>query len=216
MEVVKLDQRPGGVHARRRVHPRPVRRPRLLGRRRLLRARARRGGRHGAARRRVDRRRHAVARRLAHGLAPVRRGVPLARVHARAHARGLRDLLRREVPGPRARRPGGRSASPPAYARLLRARRRVRREVGLGARELVRAQRRATATSRSGRAAGRASTGHPRSAPSTGPAARRRRSSTSRRSRSSTSRARAPPRSSSACARTASRGRSGRSRTRRC
>ena len=41
-------QRPGGVHAGRRVHPRRVRRPRLLGRRRLLRARPRRRGRHGA------------------------------------------------------------------------------------------------------------------------------------------------------------------------
>ena len=38
-------QRARGVHARRRVHPRPVRRARLLGRGRLLRARARRRGR---------------------------------------------------------------------------------------------------------------------------------------------------------------------------
>ena len=63
------------------------------------------------------------------------------RLHARPHARGLRDLLRREVPGPRA---AGRPAAaaladvPPAR----RARRGVRREVGLGARELVRAERR--------------------------------------------------------------------------
>ena len=49
-------QRPRGVHARRRVHPRRDRRARLLGRGRLLRARARRRGRDGAARRRVDRR----------------------------------------------------------------------------------------------------------------------------------------------------------------
>ena len=43
------DQRARGVHAGRRVHPRAVRRARLLGRRRLLRARARRRGRHGAS-----------------------------------------------------------------------------------------------------------------------------------------------------------------------
>ena len=75
----------------------------------------------------------------------------------------------------------------PAYERLVAARRRVRREVGLGARELVRAERRRPETSRCGPAAGRASSGRPRSAPSTAPAARRSRSSTSRRSRRSTS-----------------------------
>ena len=42
----------------------------------------------------------------------------------------------------------------PTYARLARARRGVRREVGLGAGELVRAERRRAATSRCGRAAG--------------------------------------------------------------
>ena len=134
------DQRARGVHARRRVRPRADRRPGLLGRGRLLRARARRRRRHGAARRRVDRRGDALARRLAHGLAPLRRGVPLARVHARPHEGGLRDVLRRQVPGSRAR---GR----PAAARLggqpaaAGARRGVRGEVGLGARELVRAER---------------------------------------------------------------------------
>ena len=75
----------------------------------------------------------------------------------------------------------------PAYDRLVSARRRVRREVGLGARELVRAERRSTATSPCDRAAGRASCGRPPSASSIGPAARRSRSSTSRRSRRSTS-----------------------------
>ena len=45
----QADQRPGGVHARRRVHPRPVGRARLLGRGRLLRARPRRRGRHGTS-----------------------------------------------------------------------------------------------------------------------------------------------------------------------
>ena len=61
--------------------------------------------------------------------------------------RDLLDVLRRQVPGPRA---GGRTAASP-LARLPapgRARRRVRREVGLGAGQLVRAERRAPATSR--------------------------------------------------------------------
>ena len=70
----------------------------------------------------------------------------------------------------------------PAYERLARARRCLRREVRLGARELVRAERSAAATSRCGRAAGRASCGRRRSAPSTRRAARPRRCSTSRRS----------------------------------
>ena len=48
-------------------------------------------GGHGAARRRVDRRGHAVARRVAHGLPALRRGVPLARLHAsRARRRSTR------------------------------------------------------------------------------------------------------------------------------
>ena len=36
-------------------------------------------------------------------------------LHGQARARGLRDLLRHQVPQPRARRPGGRCASSPAY-----------------------------------------------------------------------------------------------------
>ena len=70
--------------------------------------------------------------------------------------------------------------------RLARgARRRVRREVGLGAGQLVRAERARTATRRCGRAAGRACTGRRRSAPSTARRARPPRCSTSPRSRSS-------------------------------
>ena len=102
-------QRPGGVHARQRVHPRPDRRARVLGRRRLLRARARGRGRDGQARRRVDPRRRAEPRRVGDGLAPLRHRVPQPRVHARAHDRGVLDLLRRQVPGPRA---AGRTAAP--------------------------------------------------------------------------------------------------------
>ena len=144
------------------------------------------------------------------------RALPQPRVHARPHGRGLRDVLRRQVPGPRA--PGR-----PAAARLARvrrgcrARRRLRREVRLGARELVRVERRGAATSRSARAAGPGSSGRRRSAPSTAPAARRRRSSTRRRSRSSTCSgpgAADVPRA--ARAPTASPATSARSRTRRC
>ena len=59
-------------------------------------------GGHREARRRVDRRGDALARRLAHGLAPVRRRLPQPGVHARADEGDLRDVLRRQVPGPRA------------------------------------------------------------------------------------------------------------------
>ena len=103
------DQRPRGVHARREfiLEPSDVRGFWVAA---GFCARPRGRGRDGAARRRVDRRGDAVARRLAHGLAPLRRRVPLAAAHARADEGGLRDLLRREVPRPRAR---GRAAAPP-------------------------------------------------------------------------------------------------------
>ncbi len=136
----EADQRPGGVHARRRVRPRPDRGARALDGRRLLRARPRRSRRPRAARRRVDRRGGPVAGRLAHGLAALRPHLPLARLHARTHARGVRDLLRRQVPRPRANRRAAAAGLPDLRA-ALRARRRLRREVGVGARELVRAER---------------------------------------------------------------------------
>ena len=77
-------------------------------------------------------------------------------LHARPRPRGLRDLLRHQVPQPRAR--SGPAAARAAGLRVApRARRRVRREVGLGARELVRRQRgrrrRGAAPARLGRAA---------------------------------------------------------------
>ena len=127
MEVVKLINGPEAFTPGRRVHPRPVRRARLLGRRRVLRPRARGRRGDGQARRRVDRRGHAVARRLAHGLAALRYRVPEPRVHARAHEGDLRDVLRRQVPGPRAlgrddrcasrRRTAGCRSSVPSSAR---------------------------------------------------------------------------------------------------
>ena len=79
-----------------------------------------------------------LARRLAHGLAPLRRGLSQQRVHARAHEGDLRDVLRRQIPRSRAR---GREAASHGtrISAAPRARRRLRRESRLGARELVRA-----------------------------------------------------------------------------
>ena len=113
---------------------------RLLRRRGLLRARAGRRRRPGQGDGRVDRRRRAGDGPVGDGRPALRRALPLAELHAQAHARGLRDLLRHQVPRPRAR------GRPPAAGlerlRLApRPRRGLRREVGLGARELVRVQR---------------------------------------------------------------------------
>ena len=135
-------QRSRGLYPGRRVHPRRVGRARLLGRGRLLRARTRRRGRHGEARGRVDRRGRPEPGRLGDGLPALRRRLSEPGLHARPHRGGLLDVLRRQVPGPRA---GGGPA--PAGLTGLRAAagagRGLRREVRLGARELVRAQRRA-------------------------------------------------------------------------
>ena len=133
-------QRARGLHARRRIHPGTERGARLLGRGGFLRPRPRRRGRHGPARRGVDRGRDARPRYVGDGLPPLRPSLHEPRLHARPDQRGLLDLLRRQVPRPRAqRRPAA-----AALADLLTpdgARRRVRREVGMGARQLVRAQR---------------------------------------------------------------------------
>ncbi len=69
------DQRSRGVHAGRRVHPRADGRARLLGRGGVLRPRSGRCRRNGEARRGMDRRGDAEPRRVANGLAPLRRGV---------------------------------------------------------------------------------------------------------------------------------------------
>ncbi len=134
-------QRPRGVHAGQRVHPRRVGRARVLARGRLLRPWHRRRGRHRPPSGELDRRGRTRARPVEDGHPPVRRGVSVGGVHARPLGRELRDLLRhplsqRGAPGRPAaahladlRRPG------PARCGL-------RREVGLGAPELVRAQRR--------------------------------------------------------------------------
>ena len=113
--------------------------------------------------------------------------------------------------------PAGRCGRRRRTRLLADARRVVRREVRLGAAELVRVERRGRATSRSGRAAGRASTGRPRSAPR-----RWRRARTAGLfdetsfAKLEVSRAGCRRRSSSGCARTSSTARSARSSTPSC
>ena len=164
-------QRAGGLHAGQRVLPRRDRDRRPVRGGRLLRPRAGRRGRRRQGDGRVDRGGRAVARPLAHGHPPLRRAVPLALVLAEADPRDLRDLLRHQVPGLRA--PGRPAAAGVARQRLARrARRRVRREVGLGAGQLVRGKRGRRRRGSCARADGPGATGRPRSAPSTPPAAR--------------------------------------------
>ena len=139
--------------------------PRAVRRRRVLRARARRRGRDRQGDGRVDRRGRAVAGPLAHGRPPLRRPLPLAALHAGPHARGLRDLLRHQVPQPRAA--GGAAAA--ALARVRRGTPRTgpcsaRRRAGSGSTGTRPTRRRATR--RCARAAGRGATGRRRSAPS--------------------------------------------------
>ena len=216
-EVDQARQRARGLHARRRVHPRPVRRARLLGRGRLLRPRARRRGRRwdssspsGSSRAvpaldvwEMDSRRFG-------------RHYREPRVHARPHDRDLLDVLRRQVPGPgaarraaaaRSRRPtrGSRSSARPSGEKSGWERANWFEPNAASGDESLRPQR-----------LGRARSGRPRSEPSIAPAARRPRSSTRRRSPRSTSSGPAPPTSSSACATTESPATSARSRTRRC
>ena len=134
------DQWPGGVHARQRVLPRRDGGPRIVRGRRLLRPRPGRRRRDGQAGRRVDPRRRARERCVGDGHPPVRAAIPLPRLHAEASQGGVRDLLRHPLPRPRA---GGREAAADLERLLLapRPRRGVRREVGLGAGQLVRVQR---------------------------------------------------------------------------
>ena len=199
----QTDQRPRGVHPRQRVLPRRDRGRRLLRLRRLLRPRPRRRRRDREGDGRVDRRGRAEPRPLGHGHPPLRRPVPLALLHPRADQGELRDLLRHPLPQPRA--PGRAAAAGLPGQRLApRARRRLRREIRLGAGQLVRVERGRGRRGAAARAAGPASTGRRRSAPSTAPPARRSRSSTSPRSPSSRSRAPAPPSSSKASATTGS------------
>ena len=171
----ELRQRPGELHAGQQLHHRRgagaeelLRRGRLQ----LDRHRERRRRRPGA--RRVDRRRRADARPVAGrhpALRPLQRQRRLAAV---ARRRGARAALHDAVAEPRARI----GAAVPALAALRPARRegrRVRLEDGLGAAELLRPQRAASALSAipSG-----ARTGSTPSRPSSAPHARASRSST--------------------------------------
>ena len=150
------DQRPGGVHTGRRVHPGRVRSPRVLRGRRVLRARDRRRRRRRQGHGRLDRARRARVRRVEDGHPPVRLALPLAPLCPGACVRGLRHLLRHPLPRRRA------ASGPPAQDRADvrptgEARRGVRREIRLGARQLVRRERgsgvRGTAPARMGRRA---------------------------------------------------------------
>ena len=203
------DQRPGGLHARRRVLSRGDRRARALRRRGLLRARTggRRRRRPGAGR--VDPRGRALARPVADGHPALRRALPLAALRPGSRPRGLRELLRHQVPRTTSARPAARCARRrPTRGTSSTAPRSARSPAGSGSTGTRPTPPRATR--RCVRAAGRAGTGRPRSAPSTGPAARRSRCSTRPRSPSSRSPGRARGSSWSACAPTASRARSGR------
>ena len=183
------DQRAGGVHARRRVHPRPDRRARLLGRGRLLRARARRrraGWASSSPSGSLDGR--PEPRRLGDGLAPLR--PPLraaASTRSPARSRSTRPTTTSSTPAT-----SGEAGRPlrvsPTYGRLQELGAAFGEKSGWERAELVRAERGAAATSRCARAAGPAGSGRPRSAPSTARRARRPRSSTRRRSPRSRSR----------------------------
>ena len=107
---------------------------------RLLRPRARGRGWDRQGDGGVDRRGRAVARSMAHGHPALRPPVPLPRLHAQARPRDLRDLLRHSLPPPRAP-VGAPAASVAGQPVAPRAPRGVRREVRLGAGQLVRGER---------------------------------------------------------------------------
>ena len=184
--------------------------PRAVRRRRVLRPRHRRGGRHRAPGGELDRRGRARARPVEDGHPALRRAVPEPLVHARPELRELRDLLRHPLPQ---RGTAGRPAAPRLTGVFAPRgpRRRLRGEVVVGARELVRAERGGARRGRRGRtrgaparAAGRASTGARRSGRR--PSRRGRPPPCSTRRRSPRSRSRVPARSGccSGCARTTS------------
>ena len=212
-EVKMFFNGPGGVHARRRLPARRDRRAGLLGRGRRLRARARRRGRHRQDHGRVDRRRPPGVGRLAARHPPLRPPVPQPGVHARALVRGALAVLRHQVPGRgEARRPA--AARVAGLRAASGARRVVRREGRLGARQLVRVERRGRRrVAAPARLGGRELVAGDRGRGARG-ARGGRRCSTSRASRSSRCSARARSRSSSGSARTGSTGPSAPSSTR--
>ena len=134
---------------------------------RVLRPRPRGRGRRGQGDGRVDRRRRAVDGPVADGRPPLRRRSTARPRYTLGRVRETYETYY-DIHYPYDERQAGRPLrASPAYDWHRRARRGLRREVGLGAGELVRVERGAAATSRCGRAAGRASTGRPPSAPST-------------------------------------------------
>ena len=147
--VSRVINGPEGVHARQRVHPGRERGPRLLRGRRVLRPRDRRCRRDRAPDGDLDHRWRAGAGPLEDGHPAFRPGVSVAAVHAGPVHRELRHLLRhplsqRGAPGRPAIADGARlrDAGSPRGG--------LRRKVGLGAAQLVRAQCRRPALRRPG------------------------------------------------------------------
>ena len=133
----------------------------LLRRRRVLRPRDRRRGRHRAPDGPLDRRRRAGARPVEDGHPPLRRPVPQPRATPWPAPTRTTPPTTTSTTRTRSAWRAGRCALSPAYARLAGARRVVRREGRVGAAELVRAERRRRRgrdgrgrSRRSGRAAG--------------------------------------------------------------
>ena len=153
MEVVRLINGPEAFTPDGEFILGPVRGARLLGRGRLLRARARGRGRDGSAGRGVDRRGHAVARRLAHGLAPLRLRVP-QRAYTLARTREVYETYY-DVKYPGHERSAGRPlrVSPRTRACRRSAPCSARSPAGSGRTGSSRTPR--AGTSRCGRAAGR-------------------------------------------------------------
>ena len=154
--VRAADQRPGGLHARQRVHPGRARGARLFRGSRLLRARHCRRRRVGTAGGAVDPRRRAGVRPVEDGHPPLRRR-NTARGDTRWPARSRYYATYYDIHYPNEERQAGPSAA--ALARLRAAGRAglcVRREVRLGAPELVRRRTQPTATRHFAPAAGRA------------------------------------------------------------
>ena len=158
-------QRPGGLHAGQRVHPGPIGRPRLLRRGRVLRPRDRRRRRDRAAGRGVDRRRRAE---LDLWKMDIRRFGAQYRSRDYTLARTIENYATYyDIHYPnRSARPAGRCASRrPTRASRSSARPSARSPAGSGRTGSSRTPR--PATRRCARAAGPASTGRRRSAPST-------------------------------------------------
>ena len=159
------DQRTGGVHARRRVHPRRERGRRVLRRRRLLRPRHRRRRWRRQGDGRVDRRSRAADGPVEDGRPPLRAAVPQPRLLPRPHRRDLQHLLRHRVPEPRtARRPAAEDAARVRAATTSSGPSSARRAAGSASTGTAATRIRRTSTS--GRVAGPGSTGRRRSSPS--------------------------------------------------